>query len=199
MRAVLDVSGMRSGRLVVIGRAPSGPRRIALWECKCDCGAVVVAPGPELAKGKHTSCGCARFTHAMTNTPTYRSWKSMRRRCFNENDPSFKNYGGRGVTVCERWSSFKAFLSDMGERPVGTSLDRIDVNGDYQPGNCRWATPTEQSNNSRRNVFVEIGGERLTLAEAARKAGVHRATFKARIYRGASPEEAAKPIHNRSH
>ncbi|WP_297111486.1 hypothetical protein [Tessaracoccus sp.] len=110
---------------------------------------------------------------------------------------SFEKYGGRGITICDRWSSFSVFLHDMGVRPDGTSLDRINVNGNYEPENCRWASPVEQSNNTRRNVFVELNGERLTLAEAARKSGVHRATFKYRIYRGQTAQEAARPTQQR--
>lgn len=194
----IDVSGCKFGKLTALHRAPSDHRKLALWECLCDCGKTIIVAGAELSRGKHSSCGCGRFTHAMTGTPTYRSWKSMRRRCENENDPSFSRYGARGIEVCEQWRSFENFVNDMGVRPDGTSLDRIDVNGNYEPGNCRWASPVEQSNNTRRNVFVELDGERLTLAEAARKTGVHRTTFKSRIYRGASAEEAARPAHLRA-
>ena len=197
-RQIKDVSRMKFGRLQVTGRAVSDSRRLALWACRSECGSEVTGAGAELAKGQHTSCGCARFTHAMTNTPTYRSWKSMRRRCLNENDSSYKNYGGRGISICRQWGEFEAFVRDMGVRPDGTSLDRIDVNGNYEPVNCRWASSMEQSNNTRRNVFVELNGERLTLAEAARKAGVHRTTFKTRIYRGESAQQASRPTQSRS-
>lgn len=105
-------------------------------------------------------------------TPTYRSWGGMKDRCLQRAHASFSYYGGRGITVCSRWMKFTNFLKDMGERPSGTTLDRIDTNGNYEPSNCRWATRHQQDNNRRSNVIVEYRGERMTLTEACEKSGL---------------------------
>jgi hypothetical protein len=117
--------------------------------------------GGNLRSGDVRSCGCLQReiiarrnrTHGHSvrgaETPTYRSWKAMHTRCTNPNPSTWAHYGGRGIEICERWRSFESFLEDMGERPEGTSIDRIDVDGNYEPGNCRWATPTEQRANRR--------------------------------------------------
>ncbi len=98
------------------------------------------------------------YKHGMYNSPEYRSWRSMKGRCLNESDPAYKNYGGRGIQVCERWLDFESFYEDMGSRPEGTTLDRVDVNGNYEPSNCRWATPIEQSKHKRGYGKVEYRG-----------------------------------------
>lgn len=124
--------------------------------------------------------------HHMTRTPTWRTWEGMRARCGRRTDPEWENYGGRGVTVCERWAeSFEAFLADMGERPPGTTLDRYpNRDGNYEPGNCRWATIEEQNNNKRTNRIVEFNGQAMTMTQAARASGVPIGTLKARLYAG---------------
>lgn len=133
------------------------------------------------------------LTHGMTKSPEFGAWDGMRDRCANRLDP---NYGGRGIRVCERWqSSFEAFYEDMGPRPSSHhSLDRIDVNGDYEPGNCRWATRKEQCRNTRRSVFVEYLGKRINLKDLAEAAVVPYHTFRERIIAGWSVDEAlSKP------
>lgn len=184
----LDLAGQRFGQLTVGARAPNqaGGKHVA-WYCRCDCGQNTVVTTAHLRSGHTTSCGCviaARRNSGMLHrthghgvrgrtSPEYRSWASAKQRCFNENDAAFRLYGARGVTMCERWStSFEAFLADMGRRPPGASLDRIDSDGNYEPGNCRWATATQQANNTRRNLFVEYEGDRLTLEQLARRVGV---------------------------
>ena len=154
------MTGQRFGRLTVVERVPS--RAEAHWRCLCDCGNTSVLRGSILRDGQVRSCGCylrdrlrrVNTVHGQAvrghMTPTYNSWMQMRRRCRDPKHGQWANYGGRGITVCDRWrDSFANFLADMGERPDGTSIDRIDNDGNYEPGNCRWATPLEQSHNKR--------------------------------------------------
>lgn len=131
-------------------------------------------------------------THGASGTPTYTSWTAMRSRCRSVTNDAYTRYGGRGIAVCERWrNSFENFLADMGERPPGTSLDRWpNKNGNYEPGNCRWATPIEQSRNQVTNRLLTFQGESLPISEWAQRAGVKRQTFRNRIDRGWSMERA---------
>ena len=128
----------------------------------------------------------------MRHPAEYRCWRNIRQRLSNPRCPEFWRYGGRGIRMCPQWwSSFDAFLGDVGPRPAkGLSLDRIDNGGDYAPGNVRWATPREQQQNTRRNRLVEFGGERLSVSELARRHGLHRHTVRGRLERGLSPEQA---------
>lgn len=122
--------------------------------------------------------------HGMTGTATYQSWHAMRSRCLRQSDPAFARYGGRGIRVCTRWTGaggFERFFADMGERPHGTSLDRIDTNGNYEPGNCRWSTPREQANNRRDTRAIEHGGLTLSIAEWSRRTGLAEDVIRTRL------------------
>ncbi len=124
-------------------------------------------------------------THKDSFSPEYRSWKTMRSRCRNPNDPAYPNYGARGITFCAAWNSYEQFLSDMGRRPtVKHTLERIDNERGYEPANCRWATRAEQLRNRRNNVWVDVGGQRMCLADAAKHLGVNDRTARSRRARG---------------
>jgi len=159
---------------------------------RCDCG-TVFSMQCRSEKGTQ-SCGCFaresarkllvgnthRRTHNAVGTPTYKTWQSMKGRCFQESHIEYARYGGRGISICKQWLSFDKFLVDMGERPEGCSIDRIDPNGNYEPSNCRWATATEQARNTRSNRIVTIDGTSKPVAEWAECDGAAKAT---NIYR----------------
>ncbi len=161
----IDLTGQRFGRLVVLHSAPRVMGQAARWWCRCECGTEKAIQGRYLRDGQIVSCGC-RMRECLQPTPiqhgharvahvtgTYRSWCAMIQRCTNPKAPNYAEYGGRGIRVCERWLVFANFLKDMGERPVGTSLDRWpNANGNYEPGNCRWGTVAEQTSTIRRRT-----------------------------------------------
>lgn len=159
-----NMVGMVFSRLVVLGLAGTDSHQKQKWLCRCECGNTVTPSTSDLTTGHSRSCGCSRkgnkasLSHGMSATPEYRSWRAMKARCYNEKFPAYEYWGGRGIKVCDKWiDSFQEFYADMGNRPQGTTLDRIDNNGDYTPNNCRWATLTEQSHNKRTPKKNKVG------------------------------------------
>lgn len=171
----LELEGQRFGKLLVVEAVHNTEKRWWYWKCVCDCGGKSVVRGSALKNGNTTSCGCHKKSvlgisttkHAMWGTRTYRIWKGMNTRCHNPNTPAYKNYGGRGITVCDRWRVFSNFLSDMGECPDGLTLDRINTNGNYTQKNCRWATYKQQGRNMRCNRIFSWRGSTRCLSEWA--------------------------------
>lgn len=169
MNALVDMSGQKCGFVTVLRFSRFDANRKARWICKCICGKEFEAIGSGLRNGNTKSCGCrksdmcrsANLTHGMSHTREHVTWKNMIARCEDPNRPDWNNYGGRGIRVCKRWrTSFQAFLDDMGPRPQGKSIDRWpNMNGNYEPGNCRWATNSEQGLNRRRMTHCRRGHE----------------------------------------
>lgn len=156
---------------------------------------ITVTKGTYLTRGATTSCGCVRgqnhCTHGESSSSTYKTWSAMKNRCFNPSHEEYHRYGGRGITVCERWLDFANFFADMGPRPPRMTLDRYpDLDGNYEPGNCRWATSKQQARNTTKNVWLIHNGETLCLKDAAEKCGIKRTTLAQRLRLGWSIERA---------
>lgn len=193
-----DLSGKQFGRLTATDYA--GDRR---WNCLCDCGAIVSVDTYQLTKGRTRSCGCFRSElmrtlrrkHGMSNGYEWHCYYGMLDRCYNQKSSGYKNYGGRGITVCDRWrESFENFLFDMGRRPDGCSIDRADVNGNYEPGNCTWATPYQQARNTTRTIRITLNGVEKCLADWASQAGIGYSTMYSRLRRGVPVELLMEPV-----
>lgn len=162
----IDLTGHKYGRLTVIKFIERDKkRRLTLWLCRCECDKEITVPSNSLRTGNTTSCGCFQreiagklsFKHGMGTSREYASWEAMKQRCLNPNNAGYSDYGGRGITVCERWMEFENFYADMGPRPGKRSLDRENNNGNYEPTNCRWATPKQQVDNRRPYQISEEG------------------------------------------
>lgn len=198
MPAKIDLTGVRFGRLtavetVRVPRATGSFRR--LWRCRCDCGGETTTASASLKNGTTSSCGClqlervtkhghAPFRHSQRNR-TYQTWLSMIQRCTNPNATAYHRYGGRGIAVCERWRDYRNFLSDMGERPdKNHTLERINNDRSYEPGNTRWATRREQSVNRSSNRLVRYDNRSQTVIEWVRELGLDEELVRARLKRG---------------
>lgn len=202
----INMTGRRFGRLVVIAcserRHAAGHSRL-MWRCQCDCGGEATAATHTLTSGHSRSCGCVQrevvtqrstkhgHSPAGKSSPEYISWASAKGRCTNPSEASFSRYGGRGIRMDARWlTDFSAFLSDMGPRPSQRySLDRLDVNGHYEPGNCRWATAHEQAQNKRSTVRITANGETLRITEWAVRLGCKVGTLYSRRQYGWSDDD----------
>lgn len=201
MPNLIDLTGMRFDRLLVLGRADSRNGR-TMWKCQCDCGNTVIVGGKDMKSGKTKSCGCYHkdhlhlppvmrgeqnpsYKHGSTGTKLYFVWASMIQRCTNKNNKGFSRYGARGISVCDEWRDSSAFIEwalANGYRD-GLSIDRIDNDGNYCPENCRWVDSETQSNNRRCNIIVSRGGETHTLSEWARIKNLPYKVVLARYYR----------------
>jgi hypothetical protein len=200
-------SGDRYNHLVLISFVERRKSQIR-WLCQCDCGKQVVCIMDNLRRNHTTSCGCDRSektrarmtTHGDSrNNAEYRCWLNMRNRCYYVPHKDYKDYGGRGIIVCDEWRySYETFLSDMGRKPTTDhSIERIDTNGNYEPSNCKWETLENQSKNKRRAVFVNYNGEKRYLVDVCRERGVNSRLVRGRIYWGWNLEEALSTPSNR--
>lgn len=192
-KKIVDMTGRRYGRLVVEKLHHRSGRK-TFWQCLCDCGNTSVVRNSALTSGNTKSCGCLNnelrlernYTHRMSDSIEYQSWSCAKTRCTNENINRADRYSGRGIIMCDRWfNSFENFYQDMGKRPSKKhSLDRIDNNGNYEPGNCRWATQTEQMNNTSINVLIDVNGEMLTRGQISKRYNLNYSTIRYRIAAG---------------
>ncbi|MDD5064951.1 MAG: hypothetical protein PHQ35_09390 [Phycisphaerae bacterium] len=195
----IDFTGRKFGRLTVIGREENKNSRV-MWLCICDCGKNTIVDGRNLKTGTTKSCGCLsaelktkRFRkHYGIDVRLHRIWCGMRQRCFNANSKDFKNYGGRGVTICEAWERFASFREWAlnNNYKENLTIERKNVNGNYEPSNCEWITNLEQANNKRCNIFITHNGETKTLAQWAEFLGVDGTVLKRRINNGYPLEKA---------
>lgn len=175
-------------------------RGAGMWFCECQCGNSSVVAGADLRRGKVRSCGCLHRDacdvgtrpklHGRSGTPEYHTFKAMHLRCEDSTRKEYKWYGAKGIRVCDAWSSIDQFVKDMGLRPPNTTIDRIDVLGNYEPGNCRWATKAVQANNTTKSVLITSGDRTMTLTEWANELGMSANCVKSRIKRGMAPEIA---------
>lgn len=199
----INVVGHRYGRLVVEAEAEKNVDGVTRVVVLCDCGTRKVVRLESIRRGATTSCGCRNLevarelmakrsvTHGMSKTTTYAIWLNMWARCTNKNNPAYPDYGGRGITVCERWQTFENFLSDMGERPRGMSIDRRNNNLGYEPRNCHWLSQKGQARNTRANLIIEFQGITACLAEHCERLGFVYGTVSSRIRRGGWSAEKA--------
>lgn len=209
-RKPVDLYGKRFGRITAIEISVRGSYgKSVKWRCVCDFGNETNVSSNSLVRGQTLSCGClAREKsserakiHEFSKTSTYTSWTAMHTRCSNKLSDNFSAYGGRGIKVCDGWSTFAGFLADMGERPKGTTLDRIDPNGNYEPSNCRWANKTTQDRNKRNTLYISHNGVTKSLQAWAEIIGIHPRTLRSRVFIQGWPIEKAisEPINTKCH
>lgn len=200
----MDLTGCRFGRWIILGpveeRRGKSPAPKTYLLCRCNCGTERYVWKENLRRGQSKSCGCLKrdlmrekkTTHGLSHTPEYRAWLAMKQRCYDPNSTRYKNWGGRGIRVCDHWlHSFMNFFADMGQLPAPrASLERVDNQGNYTPGNCRWASAKEQARNTRRNRMIEYNGKTHALVEWSEITGLKRTTIAARLDKGWSVHNA---------
>ncbi len=189
-----DLTGQTFNQLTVISSQGSKNGKF-YWLCACTCGETAIVRGSHLTSGNTQSCGClekaSKLTHGKRHDPSYKIYRGILDRCYNSANPSYSYYGGRGIKVCDRWrESIENFLLDVGKRPNGASIDRIDNNGNYEPNNCRWASRREQQANRRDNRRLTLNGETKSLTEWATLHNLKPKTIKSRLRLGWSTEKA---------
>ena len=214
MSRVLVSAGDRYGQLMIVRelelrRSAGSVKRWFL--CQCKCGKECEVRMGHLRSGHTNSCGCLVVTpagthavyHGMEDSPEYHVWRGVKQRCYRKRARGYANYGGRGIKMCDRWrQSFKAFIDDMGARPSPEhQLDRYpNQDGDYEPGNVRWATRAEQNRNRKDNVMLEFRGERMCLTDWAKRAGMTKGTLRSRLLSGMTIQEAlTTPVRQWTH
>jgi hypothetical protein len=199
MAKAKDYSGKRFGKLTVVERCGANLKfRHAIWKCICDCGKEVMLNAYKLKRNK--SCGCGEYIrkHNMSNTRQYIIWRNMISRCLNLKNKSYDRYGGRGITICDKWHTFEGFWEDMQDSYFDRlTLDRIDFNGNYEKNNCRWANYYQQANNTSLNVKYELDGEFYTANELSRIYDIPTETLRSRLKSGMTTEEAISKRHFR--
>lgn len=194
MSVLIDLTGRKFGRLIVLKRVANSKYGKAMWLCKCDCGKEKIIFGYNLKNGHTKSCGCLKRKHGhKTRTKvskTYNSWYSMIQRCTNPNDTAYHNYGGRGITVCKRWRKFANFLKDMGEVPKGHQIDRVDNNKGYCKSNCRWVTAKINNRNRRNNRLITHNWKTQCISAWAEQTGLSKGVIVWRLNHGWSIAKA---------
>lgn len=207
----LELTGQKFNRLTVIEYVGQNDRNLSLWRCRCDCGNEIVRTGNAILQGHTKSCGCAKKCrhdvkkkkHGGSYDALYDVWVQMRRRCHNPKSSAYSYYGGRGISVCEEWRdegtgyiSFRAWALQNGYTK-GLTIERVDVNGNYCPENCKWIPKARQSDNTRRTIWIEYNGEKHNLKQWSRILGMSDETIRYRYHRGLPVEEVLKKGHLR--
>ena len=196
MATLKNLIGKRYGKLLVTSYAGKNDKALHIWNCLCDCGNLTIGTSANLGRRKN-SCGCLigkKSIHGMRDTKTYKSWSGMKQRVSNPRILVWKYYGGRGITVCDKWLTFSGFLEDMGVAKEGESIERIDPDGNYEKDNCRWATKIEQARNKRNNILIKQNNKTQCLSEWAKLYGLKVATLWARYDKGYKPPELFLPV-----
>lgn len=191
--AKANLVGLKFNRLLALQKSDLSTTRTVKWICKCDCGNICSISTTDLKSGKSKSCGCLRkevsyyrnITHGLSGTKEFAAWSNIKDRCYNPNNKDYCNYGGRGIIVCDRWlNSFTNFMLDMGFAPnVKNSIERLNVNGNYEPKNCKWGTDKEQSRNKRTTVWVQFNSKKYIQEDFIKKLKITRSTFHFHFYK----------------
>jgi hypothetical protein len=191
----LNLTGKRFGKWSVVSYSHKNKRGVHYWSCVCDCGVKRSVTVNALSFGSSKSCGCGQLEsatkHGMWGSPTWQSWEAMKKRCLNPSNRGYKDYGGRGITICQEWvDSFEAFLRDMGERPEGKTLDRKNNSEGYSKANCQWSDLKTQQKNRRSCVYITFNGKTQTLYDWSVETGINETTIKYRLDHGWSAGQA---------